>query len=361
MNRIDSAGDTATPEALARIDLNLVVAFDALARERSVTLAAQRVGVTQSAMSHTLSRLRVLFSDPLFVRSAGGMALTPRAELLITPLRSALVAMAHAFSLPSVFDPRTTRRAFSLATPDLFDLLVIPPLLARFATTAPGVDLMVTSADPRHLALQLETGEVDVGIVPRMTGGAGAAGGPEIDRVGIVRRTLLKDHFVCLLRGDHPVLRTKDGRRGILSLQTFAALSHVLVSPRGTGRGVVDEALDAQGLARRVALRVPSFFTALGIVAQSDLVMTGPAALAQVLPEPGRVVALGAPLRLPSHTVELLWHERFSKDPGHVWLREALADVARTITDGLGRGPVHSPRRGAPTRLTRVSVKSRAV
>ena len=332
MNDAHDADGATTPERLAGVDLNLVVSFDALARERSVTLAARRVGITQSAMSHSLRRLREVLGDPLFVRSASGMALTPRAESLVVPFRSSLVTLDRALSEPPTFDPAAARRTFSLATPDLFDLLVIPPLLARLRDEAPGVDLAVTNADERRLAQELETGEVDVGIVPRMDATAGVAGGAGDESAGIVRRTLFRDRFVCLVRAGHPVLRKKGGKRAsLLTLETYAFLAHVLVSPRGAGGSLVDAALARRKLTRRVALRVPSFASALGIVAESDLLLTAPTALARVARGRREVVAVPLPLELPGHTVNLVWHERFSKEAGHTWFRDALAALARTL------------------------------
>lgn len=186
MNHIHT--DQAAPEQLASVDLNLVVAFDALARERSVTRAAQRVGVTQSAMSHALRRLRDLLGDELLVRGRSGMVLTPRADALVVPLRSGLVTLGRALSEPSEFDPAGARRAFCIASPDLFDVLVIPPLLERIGKEAPGVDIRVIPIDERRLPEQLETGEVDVAITPLIerTGD----GRVDDDAPGLLRRTL---------------------------------------------------------------------------------------------------------------------------------------------------------------------------
>lgn len=332
MNTAHDPTGGAGPEALAQVDLNLVVSFDALARERSVTQAARRVGVTQSAMSHALRRLRELLGDPLFVRSAGGMALTPRAEALVVPFRSSLVTLGRAITEPATFEPRASRRAFSLASPDLFELLVVPRLLGRLRDEAPGVDLAVKSLDGQRIASELETGEVDVAIMPRLEGDEG--GTAEAAPAGIVRRTLFRDRFVCVLRADHPALRKQ--KRG-LPLAAYAGLSHLLVSPRGAGRSPIDAALAQRGLERRVALRVPSFSSALGIIAKTDLVLTAPTALVQVAPEPRRLAVLPLPVALPGHTVNLAWHERFSKDAGHVWFREALVSLARAVQRELER------------------------
>lgn len=324
--------EAALPERLARIDLNLLVAFDALAREQNVTRAAERVGVTQSAMSHALRRLRELLDDPLLVRGKSGMVLTARAEALVLPLRSGLVSVDRALVRTERFDPGTARRKFRLATPDLFDLLAIPLLLEALREQAPGVDLVVTPLDAR-LSDALETGEIDLCVVPRVDEFPGGA--PELDGSGLVRRVLFRDDFSCFCRADHPAASEKRPRRGKpaviepLSVEAYAALSHVLVSPRGEGPGLVDELLAKQGLSRRVALRIPHFFSALSIVEKSDLILTAPTALRLLLAPRSKVIALPAPLRLPGHAIALLWHERFSNEPGHAWLRELLVEVTQ--------------------------------
>jgi len=325
----DAVDPGALPEQLWAIDLNLIVAFDALARERNVTRTAQRLGVTQSAMSHSLRRLRELLGDPVLVRGRGGMMLTPRAESLVVPLRSGLVTLGRALAQPSRFEPQTARRAFCLASPDLFDVLAIPPLLARIRSEAPGVDIRVVPIDERLLVDQLETGEVDVAVVAQQEEPAAE---PPPSASGLLRRTLFRDRYTCLLRADHPALARRRGRRATpaaLSLATYAALSHALVSPRGGGPGLVDRALAQHGLSRRVALRLPHFYSALAIVAKSDLILTAPSALARLVPADLEIVALPPPLRLPRHSINLIWHERFSKDRGHGWLRDLVSEVAR--------------------------------
>jgi DNA-binding transcriptional LysR family regulator len=304
-------------ERLASVDLNLVVLFDALARERSVTRAAHRIGVTQSAVSHALRRLRELFGDPLLVRGRGGMVLTPRAEALVVPLRSGLVSLGRALAEPPEFEPATARRAFTLATPDLFDVLVIPALLAQIRKSAPGVDIAIVPLDPQKLGERLETGEIDAAITPRIDDTS------ELVVPGLFRRKLFRDRFACLLRASHPAL----GKRSTLTLASYAELSHVLVSPSGAGDGLVDRALERRGLARRIALRVPYFYAALAIVAKSDLVLTAPAPLVR-LADARSVTQVEPPLALPQHDIHLTWHERFTHDPGHRWFRELVATVA---------------------------------
>jgi DNA-binding transcriptional LysR family regulator len=338
-----AAEENALTEQLARIDLNLVVAFDALARECNVTRAAEHVGVTQSAMSHALRRLRDLLGDPLLVRGQAGMLLTPRAEALRVPLRSSLITLGRALSRPEVFEPKSARRAFRLASPDLFDVLVLPRLLERMREQAPGVDLIIVSTEGRRLADSLETGDVDVAIAPRIDGPDSTI--PALSGSSLLRRTLFHDTMVCLLRADHPALAGKAARKAVktahkvakskkpparaLSLDTYASLSHALVSPKGEGPGLADALLARHGLTRRIALRIPHFFTALAIVEKSDLVLTAPAGLACLASERVAVVPLPAELPVPPHAVDQVWHERFSSDAGHTWLRDLLLDTAR--------------------------------
>jgi DNA-binding transcriptional LysR family regulator len=329
-----------SPEGLAAIDLNLVVVLDALARERSVTRAAARLGVTQSAVSHALRRLRELLGDPLLVRSGNGMALTPHAEALVVPLRSGLITLSRALSTPPTFEPRHARRSFVLASVDLFDVLVMPGLLARIRAEAPGIDVSVLAASDRQLAEQLETGEVDAAIVPHTHGRRDGAG--EASGTGLVRKTLFRDRFVCLLRADHPVLAgAPKRRRGTtarrLTLAAYLSLSHALISSSAAGRGLVDELLAAQGHTRRITLRIPHFYSALAIVAQSDLVLTGPEGLVSLARPDLNVVALPVPIALPEASVNLVWHERFGNDPGQRWLRELTADVARGVRARIER------------------------
>lgn len=332
MNTAHDTADVGSPEQLAKLDLNLLVAFDALSRERNVTRAAQRTGVTQSAMSHALSRLRELLSDPLLVRGRGGMMLTPRAEALVVPLRSGLSTLGRALAQPASFDAASARRAFRIASPDLFDVLVVPRLLQRIRSEAPGIDVVVAPLAERGLAERLESGELDVAVAPRVdpVSGEDAVGAP----AGLLQSRLLRDRFACFLRAEHPALSAASKRKRStprLTLQVFSELSHALISPSGEGPGFVDQLLAAQGLRRRIALRIPHFYAALAIVAKSDLVLTAPRALGYLAPEASAVTMIECPLPLPRHSVNLVWHERYAKDPGHTWLRQLLSDVSRDL------------------------------
>jgi len=311
-------------DQLHRIDLNLLVALDALARERSVTKAAERAGVTQSAMSHTLRRLRELFDDPLLVRGRGGMVLTPRAEALAVPLRSGLVSLARTLAEPQPFEPEHASRTFRIVSPDLFDALVLPTLLQRIGQQAPSVDLAIVPT-PTRLSDSLETGDVDLAIYPVLLDphpfDLGAQVDPELQS-----RTLFRDSFRCFVRNDHPAL---SGRRR-LTLRAYTRLNHILVSPGGEGPGVVDLILHAQGLERRIALRVPHFATALEVIAQSDLVLTAPRSLSNCSTA-STLASHPTPLDLPEHAITMIWHPRFTEDPAHRWLRQLMVDVTHEV------------------------------
>jgi DNA-binding transcriptional LysR family regulator len=310
-------------EGLHRIDLNLLVALDALARERSVTKAAQRAGVTQSAMSHTLRRLRELFDDQLLVRGRGGMVLTPRAEALTIPLRSGLVCLARTLAEPQPFAPEHASRTFRLVSPDLFDALVLPTLLRRLGQEAPGVDLAVVPM-PKRLADSLETGDVDLAIYPVLLDPQPFDFGTQVD-AELQSRTLFRDTFRCFFRADHPALAARR-----LTLKAFTRLNHILVSPAGEGPGVVDRVLQTQGLERRTALRVPHFASALEVVAQSDLVLTAPSSLSQCSTA-STLSSRPAPLRIPEHAITMIWHPRFTEDPAHRWLRQLMLDATQEV------------------------------
>ncbi|HEX5657785.1 MAG TPA: LysR substrate-binding domain-containing protein, partial [Polyangiales bacterium] len=248
-----------------------------------------------------------------------GMVLTPRAEALVLPLRSGLLTLGRALAVQSAFEPSTAQRTFTLATPDLFDVLMMPPLLARVRAQAPGIALTLLANSTPDLAERLETGDVDFAVYPRVEQTRNAP--PQPPPHGLLQKTLFRDGYACLLRADHPALKKR------LTLEQYLALPHALVAPRGDGLGQVDEALAELGKTRTIALRMPHFLAALAIVARSDLVLTAPTVLAAI--SDAQVVAIPAPLALPNHSVNLLWHERFDNDPAHQWLRDQIAEVAR--------------------------------
>ncbi len=317
--------------SLHGIDLNLLAAFDALSEEVSVTKAAARAGVTQSAMSHTLRRLRELLDDPILVRGRGGMVLTPRAEALRVPIRAALGDLSRALAEPVEFDPATSSRGFRLLAPDLFSIIVLPVLLQRLGREAPEVDLTVTPV-PGLLATSLETGEVDLAIVPVQLDDEPFDQRTEPTRE-LRRRILFRDRMRCFVRLGHPAISTRQR----MTMRAFTHASHLVVSPSGSGPSAVDRALERDGKRRRIAVRVPQFGTALAITAQSDLVLTAPSALTATPIAGTQLVSLAPPIPLPEHAITMVWHPRFSEDPGHRWFRDTLAELAGSLQTSQGR------------------------
>jgi len=291
---------------LSGVDLNLLVALDALLATRSVTAAAGRVGVTQSAMSRTLGRLRDLFDDPLFVRVGRGLVPTERAEALVAQLSEWRADTEALLRHRAPFDPATARRELLISAPDLATSLAMPRLLARLANEAPGIDVVTVDVHGDDLdALLVE--RPSVAISPRIP-----------DRAALRQRPTCTLGFSVILRRDHPALA-----RG-LDVATFAGLRHLLVAPRGRPGGVVDELLAERGLQRRVAALIKTFAIAGEIVAESDLVATVPSVLAARFARTLPIVALAPPLPMPTFTLHVGWHERYHHDAGHAWLRRAV-------------------------------------
>lgn len=295
---------------LGRLSLHQLKVLLTLLEERSVSAAARRLGVTQPAVSHSLRALRETLDDPLLVSGARGMVPTPRALALAGPLRRTVRELEVLLGGGAAFDPAATRRTFVLATWDGLTLSLLPGLLRRARTDAPGIELDVRPVPPAGSALALEEGTVDLSVEVRPR-----------DVPGLRQRALFDDAFVCLVRADHPEVGDT------LDLETFVRLPHALISPQGEGSGVVDRRLAELGRARHVAMRIRYFVAAPLIVARSDLVLTAPRSLAESLVglAPLRVVA--PPVELPGFTTFLVWHERADQDPAHKWLREAVVSV----------------------------------
>jgi DNA-binding transcriptional LysR family regulator len=296
------------------LDLNLLVALDALLAERNVTRAAGRIGITQSAMSHALSRLRELTGDALLVRTRKGMVPTPRAEALGPPIRRALDEVTRALAPPPAFAPRTAKRRFVVGTSDYGEFVLLPRLAALLEREAPGIDLRVR-AHGADFVTPL-SGDMDLAVAP--------AGPPE-GMPGVRARRLFDDRFVCVVRKGHPLARKR------LTMKLFAAASHVLISPREKEGGYVDEALAKHGLSRRVAVMVPHFLIAPHVVAATDYVLTLAERIAARLAEPLGLAALAPPeeLALEGFSISALWHERLHDDPAHRFLRDRLAFVSK--------------------------------
>ena len=295
---------------VAAVDLNLLVVFDALMAERSVTRAGARIGRSQPAMSAALARLRRLLDDELFVRSATGLQPTPRALDLAPPLLGALAQIQATLDATRAFDPARTTQAFTIGLADHPAFVLLPGLLARLRRAAPDAKLHVRGFSHRDHTL-LESGETQVAI--------GIAPTPSAN---ILVAPLFEEHFVCIVRKKHPLARR-------FSLERFLAFPHLLVSPEGDRRGLVDARLAERGLRRNVVVTLPQMYAAPALVASSDLVATLPAGVVRASGHAALLHTFAPPVPIDPVTFVMAWHRRNDAHPAQVWLREQIAIAGR--------------------------------
>jgi DNA-binding transcriptional LysR family regulator len=299
---------------IRRIDLNLLVALDALLEEKSVTRAADRLALTQPTVSAMLARLRKLFGDPLFVRTARGILPTPRA-LELAPALKQWLAEARALVSGASFEPATAEFTATLSANDYIQSALIVPFIERLRREAPNARLAVRFQPVAELMSMLANGELDLCITTT----------PEIQTQDLPSRVLYDERYICVVRSGHPLKS-----RTAVTLDQFCRYPHVVVSPtEGRFVGPTDEALARLGRKRRVVLSTPGFLVLPEILKTEDLIAVVPERVLR-----GRMNGLrtfAPPVTVPGFSVILLWHQRLQKDPVHQWLRELLAATARGI------------------------------
>lgn len=290
-----------------RINLNLLPALEALLETRSVSAAARKTHVTQSAMSHSLAKLRAVLGDPLLVPAGRALVLTPRAARLAADLPAAMDRLGETLSPSAPFDPRTTRRTFRIATLDYFEIAIVGDFLAYLRVHAPHASVWIERVSERSIPALL-AGEIDVALV----------GEQSIPRQpALVRAALYQDPFVVLLRPGHPA-----ARRRTLSLASYLAFPHVVVTVEGRADGAVDRALEAHGARREVVLRLPHFATAPLAVLASDALCTIASSIADRARTLYGLVARTPPIALPAPTIVATWSKRVDDDAGGRWFRD---------------------------------------
>ncbi|MGX9697293.1 LysR family transcriptional regulator [Janthinobacterium lividum] len=292
-----------------RLDLNLLVTLETLLVEQNVTRAAERLYLSQPAVSAQLSRLRELFDDPLLIPVQRGMLPTAKALELLDPLRHALDQVRATLTGHRHFDPIKARLTVTIACTDYLQKTVIQPLVVALRKRGPGVRFALRHLDPLQLEAQMANGEVDLALMT-----------PEHAPVSLRSRHLFDEHYVLIGRHRHAGLR-----RG-LSVEQFARLDHVIVSLRGGDFTTpVDEGLAALGYKRNVVLSAASFLLVPEIVAHSDFVALVPERLVRNCGEVLKVV--GCPFPVQGFAVSMLWHERNHDHSGQRWVREAVIDL----------------------------------
>jgi DNA-binding transcriptional LysR family regulator len=305
---------------LQSFDLNLLLAFESLMVERSVTRAARRLNLSQPAMSNALGRLRRTFDDPLLVKTREGMKPTPVAQALVGPVSEALARLRAALEEKPVFDALVSRHTFHLLASDYVETLLLAPLLGGLHAKAPGVTIRV---DRQASLFQPPTPS-------QLAGPHDLAIGFFPDALSLESslhsELMWEERNVCIASRAHKTIR------GRLTLKQYATASHVAVFYKSEGPGVIDTILAQHGYARRVATFVPHFLAVPFIVAASDLIATVPERLARVFAGVLKLQVLAAPLGIPPFRLAMLWHERNDRDAAHLWLRSLIADTAMKVS-----------------------------
>jgi len=292
-------------------DLNLLLVFEAMFRHGSVTRAAAQIGLSQSAMSSALGRLRKQFGDPLFVKTRSGMLPTPRALELAPALTEALAMVRGAIGKREAFDPATSARSLRIYMTDVGETVLLPTLMTYLQERSPAMRLETAQLPAADLPLRMESGEVDlaVGYLPQL---------PEKIR----RARLFEEHYVCMTRPDHPL-----GRKGPLTLKEFLGARHVLIASMGSGHQVLERTLAERGVHDNVALRVPHFVVVPLIIANTDLIVSVPSRVAGATARLMKSKVHPLPIPIPSFDVSVFWHERVENDGANRWLRAAMLEL----------------------------------
>ncbi len=307
------------------LDLNLLRVFDAVMTEQNLTRAASRLAMTQPAVSNAVKRLRDALGDELLIRTAHGVKPTARAESLWPAVRRALADLEEAVA-PRNFELDKAHATFRMAMADATAGLLLPPLVRVIENDAPGIDIRMvplTTREPRPMLLR---GDIDLaigffpGVVAQMQGST---------ETPIRHERLYAGHYVAVMRKQHPLADVD------LTLDKYCEANHLLVSFSGRARGLVDDALVSLNRERRILLTVNQFFTAGKVVAASDLLMVIPFHLIEATGMSKQLIFKELPFDLPEVHIDMLWHERDARSPGHRWLREQLFEAVTLAKAGV--------------------------
>jgi DNA-binding transcriptional LysR family regulator len=298
---------------LKSVDLNLLVVFHAMAEHKSVTRAADALGLSQPATSAALARLRTLLGDPLFVKSGQTMRPTPRALLIAPTVRQLLATVKEDILTASLFDPATSTRSFHLIAPDIAEVIVLPRILTRLRQVAPHVTVKVTSMPRIATAEALESGTADLAIGYL----------PDLHKSGFFQQRLFKHAYVCIARQGHPSLSNR------LSLKEYLAAPHAVVLPEGREH-LMEQFLNAKQIRRNVVLELSHFMSLQTVIASSDLIATVPEDLAEFFAAHADIQIFSLPIKSPEVEVHQFWHQRLGKDPTNMWLRGLVFDAMQS-------------------------------
>ena len=292
-------------------DLNLLRVFAALQRHCHVGRAAEELGLSQPSVSYALKHLREQLNDPLFVKVRSGIQPTGRALELAPIVQSILTDVRERILTAPAFDASTAARTFTLAMSDIGEMVFLPKLLKRIATEAPNVSLRTVSTEPKDLMAALQRSEIDIAL----------GYFPDLRGTDVFQQRLFRHGFVCLLRSDHPVLRTG------LTKEAFKRLPHAVVRAEGRSQEIVEQFLRSKNIARREVLQSPHFLSIPMVIASTDLVVTVPAAVGDVFIRLADITAIEPPYPIASFDLKQHWHRCQQNDAGNKWLRTSILEL----------------------------------
>jgi DNA-binding transcriptional LysR family regulator len=298
---------------LAAVDLNLLVAFDALLSEGSVSAAAARIGLSQSAMSKRLANLRALFADDLFVRHVGGVRPTEKALDLADPIRLALRQIEDTLGDMARFMPQSSRRVFRIATTDHIAATLMPDVMMALRSAAPRISIILRSLHRQDIVDGLEKGSIDLAITIL----------PDAPTT-IKRAELFHVDWISIVSCDHPEIRTE------LTLDLYLKYPHLVVTHVGDLKGYIDRMLDERGLKRNVIMSLPYAMAVPPIIARTPMICTLSANIMGLSDWRG-IKAFPVPLDYTGYRETMLWHRRNDSDSGHIWLRRLLTETSKQL------------------------------
>jgi len=299
---------------LRSLDLNLLLIFDAVYGERSISRAAEKLHLSQPTVSNALARLRERLNDPLFERSAHGMLPTTRAKSLAEPIRQALDLLEGGLRGDDEFEFGQSDREFVVAVEDYGETVILPRFCDWLSEVAPNIRIKIRPESSTMLQSELRDGDVDLALDYFA-----------LQDSTFENRCVLTETLLCLSRRDHPQVEEK------LTLETYLSLRHVVLSPRASSRPMIDLALAKRGLQRKISVTVPHFLSMPQMVQMSNMLCTLPRRMANFYADHFRVMSHTVPIRTPKFPVYLIWHETFNKDSGHQWLRRHLIEFCQRL------------------------------
>ncbi len=309
---------------LRNFDLNLLHAFKLLMEERSVSRAAEKMFISQSAMSHILQRLRNQLDDPLLVKTTSGMQPTARAEALLEPVTIVLNEIQCIMRSPREFSPVTSHRRFLIAASDYVEFTLLPRFIELINKSGPNIEIHVRQPINNQQITSIFEEDIDIVI-----GFDAVFKVPSYFR----REKLFSDKIVCIARQNHQRIIGNE-----FSFEQFISSGHMLISPTGAGKGLIDDHLAARGLARKISLVVPNFLAAPWILANTDLLLSLPLRIAERFIRLAPLKILPIPIDLPIYNLIMIWHPRQEKEPDHQWLRSEILRLCLQLDKEAGQG-----------------------